>query len=157
MFPEEVLHSSLHDPWSKKALGLGLVLMATHSRTHSARDQCQSFRCHQPINILTSCISHPRIWWYSCRSSHNVHERAEWSQPLLNMQHQRYLCLLHLLCPLQCNKIFLELVLSNTMHLIFLFALMKNFWNKHMPSKWPQIIPHMNGLLNNMASKGYLS
>ena len=52
---------------------------------------------------------------------------------------------------------FLELVLSNTMDLIFLFALMKTFWNKHMPSKWPQIIPHMNGLLNNMASKGILS
>ena len=57
--------------------------------------------------------------------------------------------------PLQRDKI-PELV-SNTMHLIFLFALMKNFWNKHMPSKWPQIIPHMNSLLNNMASKGYLS
>ena len=52
---------------------------------------------------------------------------------------------------------FAGLVLSSTIHLIFLFTLMKSFWNKHMPSKWPPIIPHMNGLLNNMTSKGYLS
>ena len=52
---------------------------------------------------------------------------------------------------------FAGLVLSSTMHLIFLFALMKSFWNKHMLSKWPPIIPHMNSLLKNMASKGYLS
>ena len=98
-FPEKVLHSSLHNPWSKEALGLGLVLFATRSRTHSARDWCQSFQCHQPINILTSWISHPCIWWYSCHSSHNAYKMAEWSQPLSNMQHQRYLHLLHLLCP----------------------------------------------------------
>ena len=44
-----------------------------------------------------------------------------------------------------------ELVLSNTMHLTYLFAVMKSFWNKHMLSKWPPTIPCMNSLLNDMA------
>ena len=46
--------------------------MATHSRTHSAGDRCQSFRCHQPDDFFTSCIPHPCLWRYPCCGPHNV-------------------------------------------------------------------------------------
>jgi hypothetical protein len=42
---KEILHSCCHSPGSQKALGLGFILLAACSRTYSARDGCQGFRC----------------------------------------------------------------------------------------------------------------
>jgi len=84
-FPEEVLHPCHHGPGSKKALGLGFILLATRSRTDSAGDGCQGFRRNQPFNIFTPRLSHPGIWWHSCHGSSHANERAEWHQFLSDM------------------------------------------------------------------------
>src|SRR5260370_28098032 len=45
----------------QKALGLGFVLLATRSRTDSARDGCQGLQRDQPFIIFAARLSHPGI------------------------------------------------------------------------------------------------
>ena len=46
MFPEEILHSHCHGPRPQKALGLGLILLATCSGTDPTRAGNQGFWCN---------------------------------------------------------------------------------------------------------------
>ena len=76
-------------PGAQETLGLGLILLATCSRTDPTRAGYQGFQCNQPGVIFTSCLSHPGIWQHSGYGSDHVHEGAKWYQSLSNMQHQR--------------------------------------------------------------------
>ncbi len=93
MFLKEGLHPHYHGPWSKQALGLGFVLLASCSRTDTARGGCQSFQHNHPFSIFTPRLSHPGIWGHSHHGSDHAYEGAKWHQAL------KVFTLPHVFCP----------------------------------------------------------